>query len=159
VGALATAWQARLSLQQQYNLTNPDVESATTVNATVLAAAETDASNRFFHRTGVTFDSTNSEHLTIGVAGVTYYLYTYRGLPKSAAAEAAREDWEKATAEFARTRGSLTWNSPQTDSLLSPSRDDAGALPYFDKNVIGGLRPRSPLVDTSDDLLPGVEGR
>lgn len=150
MGALATAWQARLSTQQQINLTNPDVESATTVNAAVLAAAETDASNTFFFRTGIAFDSTNAEHLTVGVLGVTYFLYSYRGMPKSAAAEAAREEWERITGSFARTRGALTWQSPKTDSLLVPSGDDPGALPYFDRRVIGDMKPLQPLLGADD---------
>lgn len=152
MGALADAWKVRLSTQQQVNLTNPDVESASSVNATVLGAAETDASNAFYHKTGVTFDSTNSEHITVAIPGVTYFLYSYRGMPKSAAAEAARDDWDKATAAFARTRGALAWITPTTDSNLLPSTDDANALPYFDRKVLADIVPNQPMIGNSDPL-------
>lgn len=154
MGALATAWQARLSLQQQYNLTNPDVEGANTVNAALLANAETDTINWFFNRTGVTFDPTQSSHVTVGISGVTYALYTYRGLPKAAATEAARDEWFRQTDAFARTQGALVWNSPLTDSLITPTRDDPNSLPYMDREIIGDLRPNQFGNTWSDNVEP-----
>lgn len=158
MGALATAWQVRIPAQVQIDLTNQGVEGATTVNSTVLAAAETDTSNQFFEKTGVAFDDTVSSHITLGCIGITYFLQSYRGMPKSAAAEAARQEWEKACASFARTRGGLTWNSPQTNSNLNPTQDEAGALPRFDRRVLGDLVPRAPLTG-SDDTSPMDFGR
>jgi hypothetical protein len=159
VGALATAWQVRLPITVQVDLTNQGVEGATTVNTTVLGAAEADASSQFFHKTGLAFDSTNAEHIAVACFGVTYFLYVYRGQPKSNVVEAARDDWDKACAAFARTRGALTWNSPQTDSLLNPTRDDPGALPQFDRRVLGDLVPRAPLTGTTGDVDPLDFGR
>lgn len=153
MGALATAWQVRLSTQSQINLTNDDDGTATSVNATRLAAAETDATNAFLFQTGIDFDSTNSEHITLGCLGVTYFLYSYRGLPKSAVAEAARDEFEKACAKFNRTRGGLTWQLPQTNSNLNPTQDQAGALPRFDRRVLDDLVPRAPLTGSGDEAL------
>lgn len=157
MGALATAWQVRLSSQQQIALTNPDDTTASSVNATRLAAAETDASNAFYALTGVEFDSTNSEHVSIGVLGVTYYLYTYRGLPKSASTEAAKTEWERIIDKWNRTRGNMTWQVPLTNSQLNPTQDEPGALPRFDRRVLSDLVPRAPL--TGDDETPLDFGR
>lgn len=135
MGALSTAWQARVSTQVQVALTNPDAEGATSVDATRLAAAEADAQADFYMRTGLAFDSTNTAHVSCAVRGITYFLYTYRSTPKSAAAEAAREDWERACFQVARTLGSLKWAEPLTDSTLQPSGDPATpTAPYFDRN-------------------------
>lgn len=153
MGALATAWQVRIPTQQQIQLTNGDDPTVTSVNATRLAAAETDASNEFFFLTGVTFDSTNTEHLTLGCLGVTHYLYTYRGLPTSTAATGARDAWEKACGRFARTRGALTWLSPTNDSNLAPTQDESGALPRFDRRVLSDLVPRPPHHGAEDSFL------
>lgn len=144
MGALATAWQVRNPAQIQVNLTNQGVEGATTVNTAVLAAAETDASNQFFHLTGIAFDTTNSEHLTLGCLGVTYFLYTYQGNPKSAVADAAKTSWKDACGSFARTRGSIAAQLPLTNSNLLPTADESGQLPYFDRRVMSDLVPRAP---------------
>lgn len=153
MGALATAWQGRVSAQAAIALTNLDVETATTVNTTVLGNAETDASNDFLFRTGLAFDATKTEHLTVGVVGVTYYLHEYRGLPRSAMAQAAFEAWERACGAFARTRGALAWASPRTDSGLDPTGDgdDGATKPYFDRaGTMGDLVP--PLASGDDAL-------
>lgn len=151
MGALATAWQVRVPAKVQLDLTNPDVEQAVSVNATVLAAAETDATNTFLDQTGVAFDSTNTAHITVAVLGVTYFLHSYKGLPRSAPANDAREAWDKACARFARTRGALVWNSPITDSNLQPTRDQSGALPKFDRRVWQDVIPRAPNTGAEDD--------
>lgn len=158
MGALATAWQVRIPAQQQIDLTNQGVEGSTTVNATVLAAAETDTSNTFFHQTGLAFDSTNSEHISIGCLGITYFLLSYQGVPKMTLMEAARDTWEKACARFARTRGALTSQVPQTNSLLNPTQDDPGGLPRFDRRVLSDLVPRAPNTG-ADDTSPFDFGR
>lgn len=151
MGALLTAFQARIPAQRRIDLTNVDSESASTENTTVSGAAETDAANEFLFKTGLAFDSTNSEHLTVGVKGLLHFLYDYRGLPKSPAAQAAQKAWEDACDSFARTRGALAWIQPQTDSLLNPTRDVSGGLPYFDRLNMGDLVPPSPSSSDSSD--------
>lgn len=155
MGALLTAFQGRIPSQRRIELTNQGDETASSENTTVSGYAETDASNEFFHRTGVTFDSTNSEHLTIGVKGMVHFLYSYRGL-KAGAAEQAMKDWEDACDRFCRTRGALAWASPQTDSRLNPSYDRQDSLPYFDPDSIGNMVPNEPgpgpyFGETTDD--------
>lgn len=159
MGALATAWQARISSQQQIQLTNADTEGGTSVNTTRLAAAETDASNQFFTLTGVEFDSTDTLHITIGVLGVTYFLYSYRGLPKSGPVEAAKQEWEQACSRYAKTGGALVWGTPLTNSNLQPTEDESGELPRFDRRVLSELIPRMPNTGASDDRTPLDFGR
>lgn len=144
MGALLTAYQARIPSQRRIELTNQGDETATTENTTVSGAAETDAANEFVHRTGIVFDATNTEHLTLGVKGLVYFLYTYRGLPLTKAGEAAKADWTDSCGAFARTRGSLAWQSPQTTSKLDPTDDQVNAKPYFDPRNLRGLVPRPP---------------
>lgn len=152
MGALATAWQARLSTQQQIALTNADNESATSVNSTILTNAETDASNYFFFKTGLAFDSTNSEHITVAVPSITYFLYSYRGIPNSGPVENAKKAADEALNAFARTRGSLAWANPQTNSTLVPSDENScgtNLRPYFD-NENWPLTPPPSVGGSSD---------
>lgn len=144
MGALLTAFQGRISAERRKNLTNADVPTATTENTTISGYAETDVSNTFVHLTGVPFDSTDAEHLAIGVKGMVYYLYTYKGLPLDKAGEAAKRDYEQACDRFTHTRGALAWQSPITDSTLAPSRDPDNALPYFDRKNLADMMPRPP---------------
>jgi hypothetical protein len=150
VGALATAWQVRTPAQQQIDLTQQGVEGATTVNSTILAAAEADATGVFFNLTGVSLDTTQADHLAVACLGVTYFLLAYQGLPRSGPAESARETWERACNRLARTNGALVWLLPQTNSNMSPTADEPGALPDFDRGRLGDLVPRPPLSGPSD---------
>lgn len=151
MGALLTAFQGRISAERRKNLTNADVTTATSENTTISGYAETDVSSTFLHMTGVAFDATDAEHIAIGVKGMLYFLYTYKGLPLDKAGEAAKRDWESACERFTHTRGALAWQSPITDSTLAPSRDPAGALPYFDRKNISDMIPRPPNRGTADD--------
>lgn len=153
MGALATAWQVRAPASVQLDLTQQGVEGATTVATALLTAAETDASNQFFHKTGLAFDSTNSEHITVGCIGVTYFLHSYKMQPRSSVTEAAREDWTRACTEFAKTRGALMPVTPATNSNLNPSQDESGALPRFDRRVLSDMIPRPPNTGATDTLL------
>jgi hypothetical protein len=151
MGALLTAWQARISAQRRIELTNQDTESASTENTTVSGAAETDSSNTFIHMTGVAFDSTNTEHLSIGCLGLTYYLFVYRGLGTAKVGQDAFQVWKTACDAFARTRGSMAWQSPLTNATQSPTRDDTRDLPYFDiENFKVNLPPPPGAVGWTD---------
>lgn len=151
MGALATAWQARLSTQVQIGLTNPDNEGATSVDSTRLAAAETDTQADFQMRTGLEFDDSVAAHIAAGIKGITYFLYSYRSTPRSQAADAARDDWEKACDRVARVLGSLAWAEPLTNSTLSPSSDPVGdPLPYFDRQNFDIIPPPPSGVDPND---------
>jgi hypothetical protein len=155
MGALLTYFQVRIPSQRRIELTNPDNESAVTENTVVSGAAETDVTNTFLHMTGVAFDSTDAEHLTIGVDGIVYFLYKYRGLPLTKAGDAAYQTWKTACDAFARTRGALAWQSPLTNSTLLPSRDPDNSLPYFDRENLTSLIPPAPsLADPWDPLAP-----
>lgn len=155
MGALATAVTARLSNQRLVELTNPDVEGATTVNATLLAAAESDAQSEWPLLTGTDpFDPTNATHLAIGIMGVVSRLYDYKGLPRSPVAQAARDEWEKLCGRFARTKGGLAWQSPLTDSVLLPTTPQGSPAPYFDPSNLRDLVPRSPYGGTLQDPPP-----
>lgn len=159
MGALLTYFQARIPLQRRIELTNPDNEAATAENTTVSGAAETDATNVFLHMTGVAFDSTNAEHLTIGVDGLVYFLYKYRGLPLTKAGEAAYTTWKTACDAFARTRGSLAWQSPLTNSTLLPSRDPNNSLPYFDRLNLEEMVPPGPVRPDNFDPFTTLQGQ
>ena len=137
---LATEWSARLSLQRQVELTNPDLPSATAVDAARLAKADADATAEFLEATAVPVDLTNAAHVAAGVSGVTAYLYAYRGLPASGPGQAAREEWRHALAR-------LTRFLPKSSSLLTPSDPDTSGgvvRPEFDPENLGGIMPNPP---------------
>lgn len=155
MGALLTAFQVRIPLQRRIELTNQGDATATSENTTVSGAAETDVTSTFLHLTGVAFDSTDAEHIAIGVKGMVYFLHEYRGLLATKGGQDASTSWRNACDAFCRTRGALAWQSPQTDSQLTPSRDEPNSLPYFDrKNLSEALPPAPGRMDQYDPRYP-----
>ena len=145
---LAAEVTTRLSTQRLVELTNPDDNSVTTVNATRLAAAIADAQADFARITGVAFDEADAEHVAAGVAGVVLYLYEFRGLPGTDFTERLRATWEARCRRLARLL-------PRTTSLLTPTDPDlAGGpvRPAFDPSHLGDLRPRPPTAGSSFGL-------
>ena len=132
MGVLATAWQARFPAQVQVALTNPEQDGTTTVNTVVLLAAEADAGADFLLRTGIAFDPTVATHLAVGIKGLTFFLHSYRSLPRSPVLTASEEEWKMGCSAVARVLGALTWQIPQTNSNLVPSPEPA-ARPDFDR--------------------------
>lgn len=159
--ALIDQVRVRLSTQKIAELTNPDVPSAKTENATRLGAACTDAKQLFQRFTGITFDDTNggplidgvrsTDHWTIGVYGVVAVLYDYMGKPGSEVAERAMNKFKELCRAYKATYdGGMAWISPATNSNLVPSVEPA-VRPSFDTANLGDLLPRDPR--TSRDRL------
>lgn len=162
MGVLATYVTARFPVDpttgvsaRLVGLTNPDIESATTVNTTQLANAETDATAEFPVLTGLVLDTTNALHLMTGYLGVVSWLMDYRGMPRSQAMDAARKEWTEACRKIDHYTGSHAWQSPVTNSTLLPSADPpGGALPYFDRKILADIVPRQSSLGYDDWTSP-----
>lgn len=145
--ALIDTVQARIPASQLRELTNPD-GGAATPNLTILAEAVKASRGDFLGRVGVALDDTtpNEQHLSLGVRGVMFYLRSYRGLPV-ADEKIERDAWYDSLYEFAKIGGGLTWITPTTDSMLTPSGDsDEGRLvrPRFDRHAFDDITPNAP---------------
>lgn len=154
MGILASYVQARFPLnaagqpQALVDLTNPGVETATTVNTVQLGYAETDVIAEFTLLTGSTFDTTGTlpespQQLVVCYAGMISRLMDLKGLPRSTAAKAQRDEWEKLCVRYDKMFGSHAVQSPRTNATATPSVDCPG-LPYFDRRVLENFVPRSP---------------
>jgi hypothetical protein len=77
-----------------------------------------------------------------------------RGMPRSEAATAAREEWLDFAGRYNKLIGSLAWSSPLTNSGLLPSPDVGGSLPYFDRRNLENIVPRMPNPAGDDNPWP-----
>ena len=136
--SLTTEWQARTSTARQVQLTNPDNNPASTVNATVLAAAVADATAKFYRVTGRTLVDTLPSHVEAAVPAVTYYLLSYGATPDVEYLRRARDAMLKALRD-------LVDLTPVTTSTLTPSAPDLSGGPVrpdFDRENLNPLVPR-----------------
>lgn len=147
--SLTTEWQARLSSARRIQLTNPDTPSASTEDATRLAAAVADTQANFAVLTGATFDATNAQHIAAGIRGVTAFLVSYGAQPQSEYSRGVMKDWRDACA-------ALTSLAPGTTSLLTPSTPDTSGGPIrpdFDRENVSGIIPRAPVGGAGSSFL------
>lgn len=88
---LAAEVQARYGADYLITITNPQAETATSIDATRLAAACTDAAADFSIEAAATFDVTDANHVAIGVEGVIGYLLRRLGTQSEEAERRIRE--------------------------------------------------------------------
>lgn len=140
--ALIDEVKARYSSAFLINLTNPNDETASAIDDTVLAAVCTDVAADFEIFAGVAFDSSDSRHVTTAVDGVIHKLVVRTG-HSDESAEVDR--WERRLLALAKVTG-RDRIAPATNSKLEPSqerRTGETVRPIFDD-------------DRFDDLLLGA---
>ncbi len=147
--------------QSLVELTNPGVETAVDVNLAQLAFAETDVVAEFLLLAGAAFDTTgvspqSPQQLMICFAGMISRLMDLKGLPRSSAAKAQREEWVNLCTRYDKMFGSHSVQSPRSNSNSQPSPDPVG-LPYFDRRVLETFVPNAPYPsDNANGVYPYV---
>lgn len=144
--ALTDEVQGRYSSQLLINVTNPQLASATTIDTTRLNYAITDVQAAFTKR-GITYDNTVATHVVTAVPGV------FARLVLMAGQDGGFELW-KSFLEDLKLLAEVTSRDrilPSTDSLLTKSTDDSGALPAFDKDQYQGYLLDPPQPTTGQD--------
>lgn len=141
-----TEYQNRISTQLRTNLSNPQDSTSTTPDTTQEGYAAADVEGEFKKR-GITPDSTLDTHVSTAISGIMARLMMFTGQP------GGKEDWEafKEDVRFLAETTSRDRISPSTDSLLSPTQDDANTLPAFDRRQFEGYIPGAPSQPTQND--------
>lgn len=119
MSTLTTAVQARVATQRLVELTNKNSRSATTVDAAVLALAETDTTAEFATYSGETYDSTIAQHVRICTMGMIAMLRSWAGQDGS---ETALQQFRDDSERYAKTRNRARI-LPVTDRDLGPTTD------------------------------------
>jgi len=131
---------ARVPNERLVQLTRAGDTSATTVDAAKGTKAAADAQARFEATCGITFDVTNPLHVEPCIAGVLYYLHSYRDLLGADTRE-MRQVFEDALDRTRRVLG-RDRPTPYTTSALTPSREvptGATVRPVFDTSRFDAL--------------------
>lgn len=148
----ATEVTTRISNQILVELTNQgDDNSSTTVDATLLAAAVSDAEAVFLDEVGVVADDTDARHIQAMVSGVVSQLHEY-AFKKTPRGDKIRQQWERSLVRLARTIGNDRKVLPQTSSPLTPSVESSTAQPDQDRSRWDGVVIRMPGGSTEDNL-------
>lgn len=156
--ALSDRVIARLSNADLVSLTNagpPTGAAATTVDATRLAAACSDAAELFEDVVGAAYDDTDASHYRAGVLAVHLVLLEYAGTQAEALA-LKREQFQDAADKLGLTRGGRARILPQTTSELTPSDetpDGVDVRPDFDRANLSGTFLRAPHSSRRSDVL------
>lgn len=148
MSVLGDAVTARDTAGRLVQLTNSG-RSATTTDATVLAAAVSDTTAEFATKAGETFDSSNAQHIQICVPGVWAILGLWKG---QEGGQAAWDRFAKACEDYRATRGNKRI-SPRTNRTRGPSEDVDGdgspRRPEFDRSRFERLEVEPPPSGTS----------
>lgn len=141
--SLSDEFTARYSAVQVINLTNPDNTSATTADATRLAAAVADALGDFTTFAQMAYDGTNAQHVSAAVDRVAARLLSRRaGGAKQEMADSKQQLLDLA-AVTSRSR-----ILPRTSSVVVPTSeqttDGSTPRPDFDRSRFGDFVPRAP---------------
>jgi hypothetical protein len=139
--ALADEFKSRFSLERQIALTNPDLQTATTVDATRLTLACTDVQADFEIYAGTVYDGTDARHVSVAVEGVMLKLMSRMA---GTDPDEMREQWLKRLNSFALVTG-RNRIVPATDSILTPTSEQRGTEEvrpdadrgYFDQFIPG----------------------
>lgn len=146
--ALADEVTTRLPSQVLVELTNPNTPSATTADATVLAAAAADAQADFQIFAGVEYDNSDVRHVRVGVEGTVYHLHKYKLPPGHPALNSMTQQYNENLQALARVTG-RNRIMPKTTSVLVPSDEQSHSgqtvRPSFDRDRFGALEPQPPL--------------
>ena len=79
--SLSTEVQARVATQLLVELTNPNDNTASSIDTTLLGKAVDDVEGDFLSY-GITIDVTNKAHVVVAVDGALYRLMAYKGGPE-----------------------------------------------------------------------------
>lgn len=129
--ALTDEVQARVAAQLLRELTNHGDATNTTINATRLAAACSDAEGFFYLRVGVALDLTASGHAAAASACVIWLLHVATG-EGGKDLEEAQKRWEGLGDFLSRTLGSRRPAPAETSSVFAPTRERDGDRPATD---------------------------
>ncbi len=142
MGALLTAWKARVPERRQVRLTRPESEE-TTIDDNAASLAEVDALSEFIGYVGSAFDPTNTTHIRFGVRLLTFVLMD-NGAATSEAAGKMEERLET-HAKRVRFSNANARVMPDTDGGHAPSEDTdpsgRAPIPWADRTNLDGLTP------------------
>lgn len=145
MSVLGDAVTARDTANRLVNLTNANTApGATSVNATVLAAAVADTVAEFAIKAGETFDEANAVHLRLAIPGVWAFLASYKG---QEGGNPQMDAFVRSCADYRATRSNKRI-TPITDRTLGPSADanadGTPRRPEFDRPRFGLLDVEPP---------------
>lgn len=134
MSTLSDAVIARIGVARLVGLTR-ESGASTSIDSNVLLAACDDAQGDFERITGIAFDDTNKSHLAIVIQGVIFFLEDYKGRDGGIMTGHGKRFYSACEAMRSRV-----FVSPASNSTLTPSTEQAGAQPDFDraKNVWRG---------------------
>jgi len=147
--ALTDEVQNRYSAQILINLTNPQNTSATTLDTTRMNNAVTDVQADFKIEAGTTYDNSVDTHVVVATEGV-YAKLVLRSGQSGEAGFRLHESYLEKLRRLALITG-RDRISPSTDSLLTPTQDESGDLPAFDRKNFKGYIPNAPSQPTTGD--------
>ena len=142
--ALADEVEARYPESTLIQLTNPNDQDASAVDATILGLAVTDVQADFLTYTATTYDNSEAQHVAVAVEGVVAKL----NMRKEAAGDVAVSKHDKYI-ERLEILAQVTGRdriTPKSTSVLTPSSE----------RVAGSTDPVRPDTDRPDydDLIP-----
>jgi hypothetical protein len=126
MSTLGTAVTARIGTLRLLGLTN-DLNTATTIDTTVLEAACSDAVGLFQNESGFAFNAADQTHLVIAIQGVMYLLEDYKGRDGNIISNHKKQFF--AGLNSLRNKA---WLAPQSTSNLTPTREQANTRPDMD---------------------------
>jgi len=143
--ALVDEVTSRYPAARLKQLTNPNNQAASTVNATILALAATDVEGEFPMYCAVTYDGTDARHVAVAVEGVIAKL-AMRSEAAGDGANKLHDQWIDRMKALARVTG-RNRIKPRTLSPLTPSdeQEDAETVrPDTDRPNFEDLIPEAP---------------
>jgi hypothetical protein len=154
MASLSSEVQARYPAQLLIGLTNPQNNSASAINSTVMDAAIADAVNEFAN-VGLSLDSADVaiRHVSAACYGVMYFLYQYRQTLDSEFAR-AEELWQRALHGLVQaTARDRILPSSNNELSLSSDLGEGQSERYlaFDERHFDGLAPWAPRSSSTRD--------
>ena len=144
---LLSDYQARFSTQSRVSASNPQSSSPTTVDLTRETNAAADAQADFEAICGVAYSSSNTVHVAAGVLLVFYRLLLYTGQSSQEAYDKQLDRLEK----WYRLVLGRNRILPTTNSTLTPSTEEFGALPWGDPIQFDKIIGNAPGGNTTTD--------
>ena len=143
---LLADYQSRYSTQIRTNVSNPQNTSPTTPDTTLEGLAATDVAARFQAECGVAYSSSTAIHVDVCCPAVFAKLQIWTGQADQSFYDKAIEAMRAVKLVLGRDR-----ITPTTDSLLDPTKDTSGDLPFADRTQFNQLIPNAPGGTTTSD--------
>ena len=149
--ALTDEFTARYSADYVLQITNPDLNSASSADTDRLGYAAADATGMFQTYVGVTYDNTDAQHLDLALELVDYKLRVYARGPSVDTRREEKDLIAKLKAlglQLARFAP-----LPQSTSNLVPTREttDREVRPTFDRANMRDMLPNAATSNLSRD--------